>query len=139
MKVYGHQHSSEVFSRETSPSCFEPKAEKVIAFHGKDASYAYNVLADLKAAGASCSAVWVWNEVWAMEHVKRQIQQGAGNAYYAGMQWRGITLGHADAAALNQFDIDISKAQAPEARTWLLQNKAEFIALMLGIEIVKIG
>ncbi|MBC2873414.1 hypothetical protein H7U18_27495 [Klebsiella pneumoniae] len=33
------------------------------------------------------------------------------------MQWRGITLGHADAAALNQFDIDISKAQAPEART----------------------
>ncbi|HFQ7487559.1 TPA: hypothetical protein ACHSX8_005549, partial [Klebsiella pneumoniae] len=25
MKVYGHQHSSEVFSRETSPSCFEPK------------------------------------------------------------------------------------------------------------------
>ncbi|EQC1484849.1 hypothetical protein ACY2NT_005386, partial [Klebsiella pneumoniae] len=24
MKVYGHQHSSEVFSRETSPSCFEP-------------------------------------------------------------------------------------------------------------------
>ncbi|HDU2681174.1 TPA: hypothetical protein RFC17_005456, partial [Klebsiella pneumoniae] len=28
-------------------------AEKVIAFHGKDASYAYNVLADLKAAGAS--------------------------------------------------------------------------------------
>lgn len=44
-----------------------------------------------------------------MEHVKRQIQQGAGNAYYAGMQWRGITLGHADAAALNQFDIDISK------------------------------
>jgi hypothetical protein len=40
-------------AQETSPSCFEPKAEKVIAFHGKDASYAYNVLADLKAAGAS--------------------------------------------------------------------------------------
>ncbi|MDU6532242.1 MAG: hypothetical protein E6525_28310 [Klebsiella grimontii] len=36
-------------AQETSPSCFEPKAEKVIAFHGKDASYAYNVLADLKA------------------------------------------------------------------------------------------
>lgn len=53
MKVYGHQHSSEAFFRETSPSCFEPKVEKVIAFHGKDASYAYNVLADLKAAGAS--------------------------------------------------------------------------------------
>lgn len=52
-----------------------------------------------------------------MEHVKGKIQQGAGNAYFAGMQWRGITLGHADAAALNQFDIDISKAQAPEART----------------------
>ena len=53
MKVYGHQHSSEAFFRENSPSCFEPKAEKVIDFHGKDASYAYNVLADLKAAGAS--------------------------------------------------------------------------------------
>ncbi|MGX3864128.1 hypothetical protein ACWJO7_26930 [Klebsiella pneumoniae] len=53
MKVYGNQHSSEAFFRETSPSCFEPKAEKVIAFHGKDASYAYNVLTDLKAAGAS--------------------------------------------------------------------------------------
>jgi len=52
-----------------------------------------------------------------MEHVKGKIQQGAGNAYFAGMPWRGITLGHADAAALNQFDIDISKAQAPEART----------------------
>ncbi|MGP7746238.1 hypothetical protein [Klebsiella quasipneumoniae] len=49
-----------------------------------------------------------------MEHVKGKIQQGAGNAYFAGMQWRGITLGHADAAALNQFDIDISKAQAPK-------------------------
>lgn len=47
-----------------------------------------------------------------MEHVKGKIQQGAGNAYFAGMQWRGITLGHADAAALNQFDIDISKACA---------------------------
>ncbi|MFW2300743.1 hypothetical protein [Klebsiella pneumoniae] len=62
-----------------------------------------------------------------MEHVKGKIQQGAGNAYFAGMPWRGITLGHADAAALNQFDIDISKAQAPEARTWLLQNKAVHI------------
>ena len=30
-----------------------------------------------------------------MEHVKGKIQQGAGNAYFAGMQWRGITLGHA--------------------------------------------
>lgn len=27
-----------------------------------------------------------------MEHVKGKIQQGAGNAYFAGMQWRGITL-----------------------------------------------
>ncbi|MDV1650309.1 hypothetical protein ACRFBD_27305, partial [Klebsiella pneumoniae] len=25
MKVYGNQHSSEAFFRETSPSCFEPK------------------------------------------------------------------------------------------------------------------
>ena len=53
MKVYGHQHSSEAFFRETSPACFDPQAETVIAFHGKDASYAYTVLADLKAAGAS--------------------------------------------------------------------------------------
>ncbi|MCS6038163.1 hypothetical protein LNQ52_32110 [Klebsiella pneumoniae subsp. pneumoniae] len=49
-----------------------------------------------------------------MEHVKGKIQQGAGNAYFAGMQWRGITLGHADAAALNQFDIDISKLRHPK-------------------------
>ena len=59
--------------------------------------------------------------------------------YLGNDEGRGITLGHADAAALNQFDIDISKAQAPEARTWLLQNKAEFIALILGIEVVKVG
>lgn len=58
-----------------------------------------------------------------MEHVKGKIQQGAGNAYFAGMQWRGITLGHADAAALNQFDIDISKAQALEARTGCFRTK----------------
>lgn len=58
-----------------------------------------------------------------MEHVKGKIQQGAGNAYFAGMPWRGITLGHADAAALNQFDIDISKAQAPEARTGCFRTK----------------
>ncbi|MGS1879246.1 hypothetical protein GHT55_026495 [Klebsiella pneumoniae] len=58
-----------------------------------------------------------------MEHVKGKIQQGQGNAYFAGMQWRGITLGHADAAALNQFDIDISKAQAPEARTGCFRTK----------------
>ncbi|OVA21070.1 hypothetical protein AM331_0005516, partial [Klebsiella pneumoniae] len=43
------------------------KAEKVIAFHGKDASYAYNVLAEkpqvlhIRAGISSpiCSAVWV--------------------------------------------------------------------------------
>ncbi|MBD3698076.1 hypothetical protein IE981_26690 [Klebsiella pneumoniae] len=58
-----------------------------------------------------------------MEHVKGKNPAGAGNAYFAGMQWRGITLGHADAAALNQFDIDISKAQAPEARTGCFRTK----------------
>ncbi|STU54808.1 Uncharacterised protein [Klebsiella pneumoniae subsp. pneumoniae] len=73
-----------------------------------------------------------------MEHVKGKIQQGQGTPILQDAV-RGITLGHADAAALNQFDIDISKAQAPEARTWLLQNKAEFIALILGIEVVKVG
>lgn len=30
----------------------EPIAAKVLAFHGQDASYAFNVLADLKAIGA---------------------------------------------------------------------------------------
>ncbi|EAX1863942.1 hypothetical protein DTU70_25895 [Salmonella enterica subsp. enterica serovar Weltevreden] len=34
-------------------TCPEPIAAKVLAFHGQDASYAFNVLADLKAAGAS--------------------------------------------------------------------------------------
>ncbi|CAH3948106.1 hypothetical protein WHX54_28755 [Klebsiella michiganensis] len=53
MELYGHQPLSVAFPREAFPSCSEPKAEKVIAFHGKEASYAYNVLADLKAAGAS--------------------------------------------------------------------------------------
>ncbi|MBD3744451.1 hypothetical protein IE980_29295 [Klebsiella pneumoniae] len=58
-----------------------------------------------------------------MEHVKGKNPAGGRNAYFAGMQWRGITLGHADAAALNQFDIDISKAQAPEARTGCFRTK----------------
>lgn len=31
----------------------EPKTAAVIAFHGEQASYAWNVLADLKAVGAS--------------------------------------------------------------------------------------
>lgn len=74
-----------------------------------------------------------------MEHANGKTPQEAGSTYYAGMQWRGITLGHADAAVLNQFDIDIGKAQAPDARSWLLQNKAEFIALILGIEVVNVG
>lgn len=34
-------------------SCTEPIAAKVLAFHGQGASYAFNVLSDLKAAGAS--------------------------------------------------------------------------------------
>ncbi|WP_227011123.1 hypothetical protein [Salmonella enterica] len=34
-------------------SCPEPIAAKVLAFHGQGASYAFNVLSDLKAAGAS--------------------------------------------------------------------------------------
>ncbi|MEX0550329.1 hypothetical protein [Raoultella terrigena] len=74
-----------------------------------------------------------------MEHANGKTPQEAGSTYHAGMQWRGITLEHADAAVLNQFDIDIGKAQAPDARSWLLQNKAEFIALILGIEVVNVG
>ncbi|QIQ85035.1 hypothetical protein GSR05_28650 (plasmid) [Klebsiella pneumoniae] len=53
MKVYGHQHSSEVFSGKLPHPVFEPKAEKLIAFHGKDASYAITCWPILKAAGAS--------------------------------------------------------------------------------------
>ncbi|HBL7007425.1 hypothetical protein [Citrobacter sp. RHB35-C17] len=34
-------------------SCPEPIAAKVLTFHGQNASYAFNVLADLKASGAS--------------------------------------------------------------------------------------
>jgi hypothetical protein len=53
MKVY-RQHLSPLTSLcEVSLISPEPKTEKVMAFHGKDASYAYNVLADLTAAGAS--------------------------------------------------------------------------------------
>ncbi|WP_434670931.1 hypothetical protein ACMYSO_25300 (plasmid) [Klebsiella sp. B345] len=47
-----------------------------------------------------------------MKHVKGKIQQGAGNAYYAGMQWRAIGL---------------------------IQNKAEYMALILDIKVVKVG
>ena len=53
MKVYGHQHSSGAFFRKIPHPVLNQKRKKVIVFHGKDASYAYNVLADLKAAGAS--------------------------------------------------------------------------------------
>lgn len=60
-----------------------------------------------------------------------------GACYEAGMSWRGITLGAGDAASLNQYDRDIAKAQSSEARAWLLQNKAEYMALILGIEIVR--
>ena len=34
-------------------ACPEPKTAAVIAFHGEQACYAWNVLADLKEAGAS--------------------------------------------------------------------------------------
>lgn len=62
-----------------------------------------------------------------------------GDHYYEGMEWRGITLGKYDAQALNNYDRDIAKAVAPEAKSWLKQNKAEYIGLMLGIETVRVG
>ncbi|HBY9712878.1 TPA: hypothetical protein MJA59_004916 [Klebsiella aerogenes] len=68
-----------------------------------------------------------------------QTQPEAGRAYFAGMQWRGIELNGSDVAALNQYDIDIAKARAPEARAWLIQNKAEYMALILDIKVVKVG
>lgn len=38
----------------------------------------------------------------------------------------------------NPFDV-IAKARAPEARAWLIQNKAEYMALILDIKVVKVG
>lgn len=63
----------------------------------------------------------------------------AGTCYTSGMAWRGITLTSLEAAALNQYDRDISKAISPEAKSWLMQNKSEFMALLLGIEVVNVG
>ena len=65
-------------AQETSPSCFEPKAEKVIAFHGKGAS-------------------------WRLQRAGRSESRRCCSAY--------------------QIDIDISKAQAPEARTGCSRTK----------------
>ena len=62
-----------------------------------------------------------------------------GTHYFEGMKWHGIILGKYDAQALNNYDRDISKAVAPEAKSWLIQNKAEFVGLMLGIETVRVG
>lgn len=74
-----------------------------------------------------------------MEYVKGKIQQGVGNVYFVGMQWCGIIFGYVDVVVFNQFDIDISKVQVFEVCIWLFQNKVEFIVLILGIEVVKVG
>ena len=66
-------------------------------------------------------------------------EKAPGQYYSKGMKWRGITLGKYDAEALNNYDRDIAKAVAPEARSWLIQNKAEYVGLMLGIETVRVG
>ena len=42
-------------SRKMGGSCPEPKTAFLIALYGDEASYAWNVLEDLKAAGASYS------------------------------------------------------------------------------------
>ena len=62
----------------------------------------------------------------------------AGECYLPGMVWRGIVLTTLEAAALNQYDRDIEKAISPEARSWLRQNKAEFMALLLDIEMMHV-
>ena len=62
----------------------------------------------------------------------------AGACYSAGMAWRGIVLSTLEAAALNQYDRDIEKAISPEAKSWLRQNKAEFMGLLLEIETVHV-
>lgn len=59
--------------------------------------------------------------------------------YTAGMAWRGISLTALEAATLNQYDRDIAKAVSPAAKSWLIQNKAEFMALLLDIEIANVG
>jgi hypothetical protein len=55
------------------------------------------------------------------------------------MAWRGISLTALEAATLNQYDRDIAKAVSPAAKSWLIQNKAEFMALLLDIEIANVG
>lgn len=52
---------------------------------------------------------------------------------------RGIELDRSDAAALNQYDFDIGKAHAPEVSAWLIQNKAEYMALILDIKDQRTG
>lgn len=71
--------------------------------------------------------------------IESKSEKAPGQHYYEGMKWRGITLGKYDAQALNNYDRDISKAVAPEAKSWLIENKAEFVGLMLGIETVRVG
>ena len=73
-----------------------------------------------------------------MEHVKRQIQQGQGTPIMRGCS--GAVL-HSDTPMLQRLIslISISAKLRHPKHAPLLQNKAEFIALMLGIEIVKIG
>ncbi|EJG2388921.1 hypothetical protein AM391_RS23600 [Kluyvera ascorbata] len=66
-------------------------------------------------------------------------EKNAGACYTEGMAWRGITLTTLEAASLNQYDRDISKAVSPDAKSWLMQNKAEFMALLLGIEVANVG
>ena len=53
-----------------------------------------------------------------MEHVKRKNPAGQGTPILQGMQWRGITLGHADAAARLISLISISAKLRREARTF---------------------
>ena len=66
-------------------------------------------------------------------------RNAAETCYSSGMAWRGITLTTLEAASLNQYDKDIAKAVSSEAKSWLMQNKAEFMALLLSIEVTNVG
>ncbi|WP_072932038.1 hypothetical protein [Nissabacter archeti] len=64
----------------------------------------------------------------------------AGARYQAGQCVMGVTITTHEADSLNQYDIDIANpSYSPETRSYLIQNKREYIGLMAGIEIVRVG
>ena len=64
----------------------------------------------------------------------------AGSRYQTGQCVMGVTITAHEADSLNQYDIDIAySSYSPETRSYLIQNKREYIGLMAGIEIVRVG